>query len=170
MSGPRPNRVKWSDHQCPICGVVVRLTGKDRNYRGLVGCGKKACTSALLARAAESKLKLHDRPREWEATRKIAHRESPRSGPYETNATAKDYRLIAPDGSRHSFRNLSKFVRDHADLFEGDDLKTTSKFGPRAVSALGKLRPERRERKISWKGWEWDFSANAESSNRAERG
>lgn len=44
---------------------------------------------------------------------------SPLTGPYETNKNAKLWTLNYRTGKVYEFRNLSKFVRDHLELFDG---------------------------------------------------
>lgn len=88
-----------------------------------------------------------------------AHRRSPRTAPGEANANAKEWRLRAPDGSEHTFRNLALFIRTHLDLFDPGDIEpkragrgTTT----RASIQLGTLRPsEGPSQRPSWKGWRW---------------
>ena len=46
-----------------------------------------------------------------------AARVSPRGGPYETNASAKDWIVIDPTGTRYRARNLRLWCETHADLF-----------------------------------------------------
>lgn len=152
MSGERPWRVKRREHKCPVCGRVISLTGKEVNWRQLVSCGDAACTSRLLARGAVSKLKLHDRPDEWEAARKQGHHDSPLSGPHPENVKAKEWRLIDPFGDLWEFRNLKHFIREHPELFAAED---TVGEASRAVTGIGKIRPDREKPKRSWKGWTW---------------
>jgi len=151
---PRGRPVVVHEIKCVICGTVTPLTGTERNHRQLKTCGAAACTSALLSRQAAGKLRLEDRPEAWEAARLEGHHASPRSGPWESNAQAKEWHLCAPSGAQHHFRNLSLFLREHSGLFDPEDLEPRP-YGCRAISGLGRLRPERRDRRDSWKGWTW---------------
>ena len=54
--------------------------------------------------------------------RRAAVRKSPKSGAYETNTKAKEWRLCSPAGDSYIFRNLAKFLRDHRELFTESEL------------------------------------------------
>ncbi|WP_055884980.1 hypothetical protein [Methylobacterium sp. Leaf399] len=93
-----------------------------------------------------------------EAREKAKH-DSPLAGPWETNASAREWSLLAPDGTAHRFRDLALWLRERADLFDPADVaeRPQSRTGvsTNAQAQLGKLRPERRAGRKSWKGWTW---------------
>jgi hypothetical protein len=73
----------------------------------------------------------------------------------------KVWRLRDPAGCVHEFRNLARFVREHADLFPAAALvvRFTNHGGKRrsyvqAERCLANLRPGRRPA-ASWRGWTW---------------
>jgi hypothetical protein len=76
-----------------------------------------------------------------------------------SNAKAKEWDLIAPDGQVYRFRNLSLFIRENAKLFDASDIfpiRTDGKGPSRAVGGLAKLHPDRKARVYSWRGWRWN--------------
>jgi hypothetical protein len=67
----------------------------------------------------------------------------------------RQYCLKAPDGTVHRFRNLRRFIDDHADLFSTEDLQPYPSGPSRALVGLSQLRPKPGGRHRSWKGWTW---------------
>jgi hypothetical protein len=154
-SKPRPYRVRWQEIECPICKTKVSLTGEQRASLRRKTCGRRECTLAF-RRQQTTPAELAARLAAAGGARRKAHAESALAGPYESNVCAKDWSLLAPDGTSHRFRNLSLWLRQHADLFDPDDL--VCMLGRpicRAQSSLGKLRLDRKNPKPSWKGWAW---------------
>jgi len=64
-----------------------------------------------------------------------------------------EFILVSPSGVWFTGTNLKKFLRDHADLFDPEDLKWTPLGGCRAYTGLGQLLPYRKHAKNHWKGW-----------------
>lgn len=149
---PRGRPIVRHTHTCPICGKSITLRGHERATRRLVTCGAEKCTSELRSRQSAH---LTSRFPEWDEARRAAVSASPLAGPFATNASAKPYRLISPDGQCFEGRNLALFVRDHAELFDEDDLAENSAFGPRAYTSLARLDPARKHHRTAWKGWRW---------------
>lgn len=96
-SGPRQSGALW---RCRCdCGRETVVTAGNLKYGHTTSCG---CVLAEAQQAPE--------------TRVAALKESPLTGPFETNIRAKRYAIS--NGSREwTIRNLSKFVRDNAELF-----------------------------------------------------
>lgn len=72
--------------------------------------------------------------------------------------------LTGPDAARYRFRNLSLFIREHAHLFDPNDvlpIRADGKGPSRAAGGLAKLRPGRKNRVASWKGWTWTAGDDA---------
>lgn len=154
----RPDRIVWHEAACPICSRTVRLSGREYNRRQIQTCGQPTCTRALhlqrdTVAAKASRLAANSK------RRREAHAASPKTAGVETNASAKEWHLLSPDGTAYHFKNLALWLRKHADLFDPDDVaehpQSKSGVSTRAQAALGKLRPERRSPKPSWKGWRW---------------
>lgn len=154
----RPERVVWHELTCPICDKRIRLTGQERNRRKLQTCGDPSCIAALRRRRTPPADKTA-RLKAASDKRALAHAASPLTGTYATNANARQWHLRAPDGAEYSFANLALWLRQHAGLFDPDDVRerpqSRSGTTTRAQSRLGSLRPERASRKRSWKGWRW---------------
>lgn len=70
------------------------------------------------------------------------------------NYHADDYRFLAPDGRRYIGRNVSDFVREHADLFGDRDLRWKN-GSCNASKSLSALRPWYSRPIMQWKGWRW---------------
>lgn len=64
-----------------------------------------------------------------------------------------EFALVSPIGEVFTGTNLKKFLRDHADLFDPEDLKWTPLGGCRAYTGLGQLLPHRKHQKTHWKDW-----------------
>jgi len=164
---PRPYRVVWHELTCPVCEKTIRLSGREYYHRSLKTCGNHACTVAYR--------NIHDPPiahmdaPEHRKARRDAFYASPKSGPYETNVSAKEWHLLSPDGTAYHFRNLSLWLRIHGDLFDPADVEVkpqSTRKGSgycRAITQLARLRPERRARRYKWKGWRWYDEEDAET-------
>lgn len=76
---------------------------------------------------------------------------SPLTGRFETNKSAKAWRLISPSGAVFEIRNLSKFIRDNPQLFgiqEQDDCQTA-----RIVKGISEAK-SKGHRYLGWKAEE----------------
>lgn len=76
---------------------------------------------------------------------------------------SKEWSLLAPDGTPHSFANLSLFLHEHPEMFDPRDLvPIVLKDGQtrlglcNAAISIGHLRPDRKRPAKSWKGWRWN--------------
>ncbi len=141
--GPRPQRRKLKP--CRGCGAMY--WGRKHGYCS-PECGE-AARAEHLARA-----EITEAVKAGLAASPITQRD-------EKNHGAKNYSLLAPDGTLYRFRNLAHFVREHHHLFAPEDVapnpaRPTSLIC-RATVGLGQLRPGRKLRRKteSWKGWRW---------------
>ncbi len=168
----RPCRIVWHEIICPICSRKTRLSGQEYNRRQLQTCGRPACSKELRRRRTPASERAAHLSRINEK-RGAAHAVSPKSGPYETNASAREWHLLSPDGTAYHFRNLALWIRDNSHLFDDDDAveRPQSRAGvtTRAQSALGKLRPERAEKRESWKGWRWLHQADCRTAHGEDK-
>jgi hypothetical protein len=106
----------------------------------------------------ENLLRLHrERKAEWRASAL----KNPKLQATDQHIAAKLWRLRGPDGNLYEFRNLKKFVREHENLFEADDVIWKEMNGKanqawcRAFQALGRLRPTSSKHLAEWHGWRW---------------
>ena len=154
----RPTRIRWHEITCPICSRRVRLTGQEYNYKRLQTCGQPTCTKAIHLSRDTPAAKIA-RLNAVAGKRLAAHAATPLSGGFETNASAKEWHLLSPDGTAYHFRNLALWLREHAELFDPADIaevpQSKSGLTTRAQSRLGRLRPDRASRRETWKGWSW---------------
>lgn len=75
--------------------------------------------------------------------------QSPIAGPFTTNQEAKIWHLISPAGTEHTVRNLKKFIRDNAPLFDGTAEQAFAGLRQVNLWMMGKTK-----RTVSqWKGW-----------------
>lgn len=142
--------------QCVICGAEFNASPSDNK----VTCGDPVCRSERARRARtghgvpwneESRKKLAERGRPPALEKGAeAARRSPIAGPYETNRNALVWRLRAPDGTEHIVRNLTLWLRDHADILDGTPEQARAGIMQIKRSMLGKTK-----RPVgSWKGWQ----------------
>lgn len=83
---------------------------------------------------------------------------SPISGPFITHHMARDWFLVSPTMETYRIHNLKLFIREHSDLFTGDELVAPSGKHSRAYMGLATLAPPRSPRKRAanvWHGWRW---------------
>lgn len=132
-NNPRLNRV------CLVCGKIFH-SEKPR----------KTCSRKCL-----SKLDSQAKAGEYPTQVLEARNNSPILQPNENHCLAKRWILQSPDGKIYKFKNLSHFVRNHKNLFSPDELAPVSPDRPAAVFYLGTLRPERKNRRLSWHNWRW---------------
>ncbi len=128
---------------CIICGREFA----DSPSNSRVTCRRKQCTAWARSNSANP---------DYEAMRRgIAA--SPLLQPNENHINARDWALIAPDGTEYRFRNLRHFIRNHQHLFTEDELRISGvgKTDPIACTKLGHLRPGAKYPYDSWHGWSW---------------
>lgn len=139
---------------CPVCGKKFEQTGTEYHTSGQSTCSVQ-CHKAL--RSAIATKRMPDTIARPDVVNKRRHavRMSPKSGAYETNTKAKEWRLCSPAGDTYIFRNLAKFIREHSDLFTEAEL-TANKTGiTLAQCGLKRLRPESKDSRATWHGWSW---------------
>lgn len=143
------NRRKHYVVKCTVCGRDIEFTGTQYHVNRRTTCSP-AC---LRERKRQEMLARRPLDRPDVIERKIAgFRASPLCGPFETNASAKAWRLRSPDGATYIFRNLLKFLRDRPELFS--DFERGGK-PPRACCGLKRIRPDASEPRQQWHGWTW---------------
>ncbi|WP_144445487.1 hypothetical protein [Inquilinus limosus] len=131
---------------CAICGKRVHFTQTWTRRRKT--CGRKSCLHELKRR---SRLATPNDRYRLEAISC-----SPLTGPFETHSAAREWSLLSPDGTVYRFKNLSLFIREHADLFDPADTVFNRDGGCNVNVYLGKLRP-RSDAPYwqQWRGWRW---------------
>lgn len=170
---------------CEICGMVFQSPPSDKTVTCSPGCREEklrrlalatrpknmkkcACCSREFA-DSPSNSRVTCRRRECTAWARSAHANpdyeamrrgiaaSPLLQPDERHVNAREWRLVAPDGTLYVFRNLRNFVRTHRELFDEDQLRVSgSRTDPIACLKLGHLRPGAKRPWKSWHGWRWD--------------
>lgn len=100
----------------------------------------------------------------FKAKRLAIRSKNPRMQSDENHCSAKWWHLRDPSGEIYHFKNIAKFVREHSELFEADDLKMATYKNSRgnvtrnrAMLGLRSLRPSetRIRQETTWKGWTW---------------
>jgi len=87
----------------------------------------------------------------------LCRQNHPHTGKFETNKHAKHWLIIDPRGCKYEFDNIEHFVRNNTQLFESDDADNDPSL---AAHQLRRLRPDRKHRINSWKGWTWNFTTH----------
>ncbi len=106
----------------------------------------------------ENLLRLH---RECKAQWHASARRNPKLRATTQHIAAKEWCLRAPLGSVHRFRNLKQFIREHAGLFDAEDVlwkevpNRPSQAWCRAFHGLSRLRPGNAKLLPEWRGWTW---------------
>ena len=106
----------------------------------------------------ENLMRLH---RECKANWHASARRNPKLRATSQHIAAKEWTLRSPLGSLHRFRNLKQFIRDHADLFDTEDVVwkdvpgRPSQAWCRAFHGLSRLRPGNAKILPEWHGWTW---------------
>ncbi len=106
----------------------------------------------------ENLMRIH---RECKAQWRQSALKNPKLRATESHIAAKEWELVAPNGQRYQFRNLKKFVREHAELFDAEDVIWKEPEGKpnqawcRAFQALSRLRPTCSKMLEEWNGWRW---------------
>ena len=106
----------------------------------------------------ENLLRLHrERKAEWFASAM----QNPKLRATDQHIAAKEWRVTSPTGALYQFRNLKKFVREHEDLFDAEDVVWKLQNGKanqawcRAFQMLARLRPGNSKAINEWSGWRW---------------
>lgn len=143
--GPRPNRRKIKT--CRRCGN--EYWGRKHGYCSLE-CGEAARREHLAS--------VEITPEVIEGLRR-----SPLTTRGDRHHSAKSYRLVSPDGDIFRGECLQHFIRSCPELFAAEDRVERSHRGAsRASVGLGQLRPGRKSRRDSWKGWTWEDDDESE--------
>lgn len=95
---------------CAVCGKMFWAPPSSR----VVTCGQ-ACESI---NRSKNKSNLENLEMAWEASI-----QSPNSGAFDTNASAKSWGLLSPNGDLYEVNNLSKWCREHTDIIPYADPK-----------------------------------------------
>ena len=109
-------------------------------------------------RVRENLQRIH---RECKAQWKASALQNPKLRATDSHIAAKEWILVGPNGQQYQFRNLKKFVREHADLFDAEDVNWKEPEGKpnqawcRAFQALSRLRPSCSKVLGEWNGWRW---------------
>jgi len=108
---------------CPICGKEFRRYLSDTTST----CGSSECKAkqaSLIHRGIKFKWSpearerlLNKNPSDNLKKGTPASQISPLAGPFDTNVTAKYWKIQAPSGEVFEFNNLLKWCRENADLF-----------------------------------------------------
>jgi len=130
------------ERECLLCGCIFKSYRKDQKY----------CSKSCQAKHANTG---RVQPRSAVEANKIARENHPNTGRFETNKHAKHWRITDPHGCNYEFDNLEHFVRNNSELFEGGDVESDPSL---AAHQLRRLRPDRKHRINSWKGWAWNFN------------
>ena len=99
--------------------------------------------------------------RECKAQWRQSALKNPKLRATDSHIAAKEWTLQAPNGLCYQFRNLKKFVREHAELFDAEDVIWKEPEGKpnqawcRAFQALSRLRPTCSKYLEEWNGWRW---------------
>lgn len=139
--------------RCVCCGR--EFADSPSNKR--VTCRRKGCTSWAHRQSANP---------DYEAMKRgIAA--SPLLQPDERHVNARDWSLVAPDGTVYQFRNLRHFIRQRQELFTAEELQLSGRNNPAPLAsfAFGKLRPGVMNQVESWHGWKWAHGHHSPSSN-----
>ena len=144
---------------CPICGKQFPCPPSDKT----VTCSKE-CS---LIRKRQSHIGKHNK---WnsESREKLkkqgksenlklgtaAAKESPKSGPFETNISAKHWVLMSPDNVLYEVDNLFLFIRSHPDWFPNQKSAHTALCSAASCMQISTTPSSRKGREFSqYKGW-----------------
>lgn len=150
----------------PVCRAEkfrrLALATRTKNKKKCVCCGREFADSPSNSRVTCRRRECTDWARsahakpDYDAMRRgIAA--SPILQPDELHVNAREWRLVAPDGTLYVFRNLRNFIRQHRELFDDDQLLASGgRTDPIACGKLGHLRPGAKRPWKSWRGWRWE--------------
>ena len=140
--------------RCAICGKEFSSPPSDNKRACSAECSRvlrsRSHKGVSNAWSDESRVRLRNRGRSSNlALGTPAARKSPVSGPFETNRNAKEWVLVSPDGKVYEARNLSLWLREHADMLDGTPEQARCGLAQVKRSTEGKTK-----RTVgSWKGW-----------------
>lgn len=105
--------------------------------------------------------------RECKEQWKASALKNPKLQATDQHIAAKMWKLVSPTGNVYEFRNLKKFVRDHENLFNPEDVQWKEQSGThqtwcKAFQALSRLRPSCSKPLTEWNGWRWIGGMNTE--------
>lgn len=110
--------------KCIVCGREFTKSPSDNVLTCSPECSRRRRSEVLAGHSVsdEAREKISRAAKERGFTKNLAKgtpaaRKSPKSGRFETNASAKAWSLISPDGRQFDFTNLNNWIREHADLF-----------------------------------------------------
>ena len=141
------------ERKCVWCGDVFKSYRKEQKHCSKSCQAKHVNTGRIQPRSAVEQ-------------NKIARANHPHTGRFETNKHAKHWHITDPHGFSYEFDNLEHFVRNNASLFEDGDASGDPSL---AAHQLRRLRPDRKHRIKSWKGWTWNFDAANVTNDLQER-
>ena len=113
-----------SHKKCVICGKEFPCSPSDKTVTCSPACrSERARRAASHKRPEEVKAKISAaaKGRDMSALKEISKKatmQSPLSGRFVTNSSAKNYTLVSPEGTKIDVTNLKHWVRENTELFE----------------------------------------------------
>lgn len=158
MAKPKYNwhEVDWNQSNRDIANVLGCPYDTVAHKRLKLGVGKATVNAQRIDKGQKNPKRSYGAVNQPLAT--DAAKQSPKSGKFETNIHAKEWRLISPDGKAFEIRNLYQFVRDNSHLFSLLDTVWKRTGGKRGTggeycNATAGLLNVTSGKTKSWKGW-----------------
>lgn len=111
--------------KCIICGALFTKSPSDNVVTCSPECSRKRRSEILTGHAVSdsTRAKISSAAKQRGFTENLAKgtpaaQNSPKGGRFDTNASAKTWTLVAPDGRQFECTNLNNWIREHADMFE----------------------------------------------------
>jgi hypothetical protein len=155
--------------QCIICGAKFKCSPSDRKVTCSIKCRKERAKrvrtgkSNYWSETAKNKLRNKGQTTNLKMGTPAA-KQSPIAGSFETNQEALIWTIKSPDGITYTVRNLSLFIKNNPELFDGTVDQAKHGFYAIKQSMTGK----RKGSVSQWKGWQllsWDNPDKKEVEN-----
>lgn len=152
----REKKVLWV---CQKCGVQ-RITKPSLAKATFCSkCDDHINDPSFIKKMVEATSKPESRKRQIESMLEN-NKTNPRTGKFDTNASATEWHLRSPDGVEFHFRNLRHFIRTHRFIFTEAQLKlepSCRHSDPRTQieKRLGRLNPMNKHPQTTAQGWTW---------------
>lgn len=147
---------------CIVCGRAFACPPSDKTVTCSPECRRKYAAMRRdgkpLSTETRAKISAAAKGRDMsgiQAAGTEAALNSPKSGPFETNVSAKDWILTSPDGKVYRCRNLNLWVREHMDAF---GVEPTKKNFHRVQSGLRQAK--RGKQASTYKGWKAELDGS----------
>lgn len=159
--------------KCIVCGKRFRCPASDKTVTCSKGCSAIHRSNIHKGKSnvwGEEGRKRKSRQGMTENLLKgtLAAKESPKAGHFVTNANAKKWHIVSPEGKAYHFKNLSLWAENNYGLFDFTDPEDARKVMGGIKQAKRAVMGKKGARVCTYKGWQIIAEGQPEERQKEE--